>query len=97
MANGALRLTIVPDGRSSISRYNSGKWSVIESTVAVKIALGGTIDDNSDEDEGYILELSIPKDELKLSDGVSAFNASVYDAAANMTGELEKVVYLNNL
>ena len=97
VANGALRLTIVPDGRSSISRYNSGKWSVIESTVAVKIALGGTIDDNSDEDEGYILELSIPKDELKLSDGVSAFNASVYDAAANMTGELEKVVYLNNL
>lgn len=97
VANGALRLTIVPDGRSSISRYNSGKWSVIESTVAVKIALGGTIDDNSDEDEGYILELSIPKDELKLSDGVAAFNASVYDAAANMTGELEKVVYLNNL
>ena len=97
VANGALRLTIVPDGRSSISRYNSGKWSVIESTVAVKIALGGAIDDNSDEDEGYILELSIPKDELKLSDGVAAFNASVYDAAANMTGELEKVVYLNNL
>ena len=97
VANGALRLTIVPDGRSSISRYNSCKWSVIESTVAVKIALGGTIDDNSDEDEGYILELSIPKDELKLSDGVAAFNASVYDAAANMTGELEKVVYLNNL
>ena len=97
VANGALRLTIVPDGRSSISRYNSGKWSVIESTAAVKIALGGTIDDNSDEDEGYILELSIPKDELKLSDGVAAFNASVYDAAANMTGELEKVVYLNNL
>lgn len=97
VTDGAVRLTIVPDGRMSISRYNSGKWSVIESTVAVKIALGGTIDDNSDEDEGYILEFSIPKDELKLSDGVAAFNASIYDAVSNLTGELEKVVYLKNL
>ena len=97
VTNGALRLTVVPDGRVSISRYNSGKWSVIESTAALKIGLGGTIDDNSDEDEGYLLEISIPKDELNLSDGVAAFNASIYDAATNMTGELEKVVYLKNL
>ena len=97
VANGAVRLTLVPDGRTSISRYNSGKWSSFESAAVLKVALGGTIDDNSDEDEGYILEVSIPKEELNLSDGVAAFNASIYDAATNKTGELEKVVYLKNL
>lgn len=97
VANGAVRLTLVPDGRMSISRYNSGKWSVIESTAALKIGLGGTIDDNSDEDEGYLIEISIPKEELNLSDGVAAFNASIYDTVTNKTGELEKVVYLKNL
>ena len=97
VANGAVRLTLVPDGRTSISRYNSGKWSSFESAAVLKVALGGTIDDNSDEDEGYILEVSIPKEELNLSDGVATFNASIYDTVTNKTGELEKVVYLKNL
>lgn len=97
VANGAVRLTLVPDGRTSISRYNSGKWSSFESAAVLKVALGGTIDDNSDEDEGYILEVSIPKEELNLSDGMATFNASIYDTVTNKTGELEKVVYLKNL
>jgi hypothetical protein len=95
--NGALRLTLVPDGRSAISRYNSGKWSSFESSAVMKVALGGTIDDNSDEDEGYILEVRVPKEELVLSDGVLVFNPELYDAASNGTGELDNVIYINNL
>ena len=97
VANGAVRLTLVPDGRISISRYNSGKWSTFESAAVMKAALGGTIDDNSDEDDGYILEVGIPKDELSLSDGVGSFRPELYDAATNKTGELDNVVYVNNL
>ena len=97
VANGAVRLTLVPDGRTSISRYNSGKWSTYESAAVMKVALGGTIDDNSDEDDGYILEVGIPKDELSLSDGVGSFRPELYDAATNKTGELDNVVYVNNL
>ena len=95
--NGALRITLVPDGRSAVSRYNSGKWSSIESALEMKVALGGTIDDNSDEDEGYILEIRVPKEELTISDGVLVFNPEVYDAASNGTGGLDKVIYINKL
>lgn len=95
--NGALRITLVPDGRSAVSRYNSGKWSSIESIMEMKVALGGTIDDNSDEDEGYILEIRVPKEELTISDGVLVFNPEVYDAASNGTGGLDKVIYINKL
>jgi hypothetical protein len=63
----------------------------------MKVALGGTIDDNSDEDEGYILEVRVPKEELVLSDGVLVFNPELYDAASNGTGELDNVIYINNL
>ena len=97
VTDGAIRMTLIPDGRMSISRYQSGKWSTIESQAVMKVALDGTIDDNSDEDKGYILELSIPKDELKTTDGVVVFNPSVYDAVGNKTGELETLVYLKNL
>lgn len=96
VASGAVRLTLLPDGRTSVNRYSNGKWSAYESLAVVKVAHGGTIDDNSDEDEGYILEISVPKDELQLSDGVAVFNSSVYDAATNRTGELENVVYLKH-
>lgn len=97
VTNGALRFTLLPDGRTSINRYNSGKWASIECEADIKIALGGTIDDNSDEDKGYIIEMKVSKEELNISDGVAAFNASVYDAVANKTGELEKVIYIRNL
>ena len=97
VADGAVRLTLLPDGRASVSRYNGGKWSSYESAASFEVALGGTIDDNSDEDEGYILEIGIPKDELSLSDGTVAFNASIYDAVSNKTGELENVIHINNL
>ena len=95
--NGALRLTLVPDGRSAVSRYNSGKWSSIKSSLEMKVALGGTIDDNSDEDEGYILEIRVPKEELALSDGVMVFNPELYDAASNVTGRLDNLIYIKNL
>ena len=96
-ANGAVRMTLVPDGRISVTRYQSGRWNTYESAAVCAVSYEGTIDDNSDEDKGYFVEVSIPKSELALTDGEAVFNPWLYDAVSNKTGKLDNLVYIKNL
>ena len=90
-------MTLVPDGRISVTRYQSGRWNTYESAAVCAVSYEGTIDDNSDEDKGYFVEVSIPKSELALTDGEAVFNPWLYDAVSNKTGKLDNLVYIKNL
>jgi hypothetical protein len=54
------------------------------------IAYDGSIDRKDDEDKGFIIEISMPKSAVKVTDGKILVNFGYYDATANSEDSLSK-------
>ena len=88
-ADGANKL----GGRSRRIRYGlsgikntdqyAGSWTKYSFGADGKVAYAGTIDNNKDEDKGFIIELSVPKSSIEIIDGKVLVNFGYYDALAN--------------
>lgn len=75
------RIRFNANGLKSIDKY-AGGWTKTESAAKAKVAYDGTLNQKDDSDKGYVLEISIPKSELSISDGRLLVNALLFDAVA---------------
>ncbi|WP_461533958.1 sugar-binding protein [Sinomicrobium sp.] len=72
------RIRVSHSGLKSTDNYGGG-WREIDMNVSVSAAYDGTLSDNSDTDNGYLVELAVPKSELNLSSGDFLINFSLFD------------------
>ena len=61
----------------------AGSWTKYSFGADGKVAYAGTIDNNKDEDKGFIIEISIPKSSVEIIDGKVLVNFGYYDALSN--------------
>lgn len=74
----ARRARVSHTGQHSFSQYGGG-WREIASNISVKAAYDGTPSDSSDEDNGYIVEISVPRSEINIADGEILVNLVLAD------------------
>ncbi len=72
------RIRISHSGLKSTDVYGGG-WRETAMNVSVSSSYDGTLSDNSDEDNGYLVEIAIPKSQLDLSSGELLVNFSLFD------------------
>lgn len=75
----ARRIRVSHTGLHSFSQYAGGGWREITGNTHGKAAYDGTISDNSDIDNGYLVEVSIPRSEIKVIDGELLINLLLID------------------
>jgi len=88
------RITVTPDGKATLDTYLLDKQqssSVLETVAAVPV---GTVDRNTDKDEGAVIEIAVPKTKLAL-DGKKDFAVSL--ALTNCDGDGYVVDTLTNV
>lgn len=72
------RIRVSHSGLKSTDNYGGG-WRETDMGISVSSSYDGTISDNSDVDNGYLVELAIPKSVLNLSSGDLLVNFSLFD------------------
>ena len=65
------RMVFGIDGTVTVTRVSGKTSKKIEADVQVAVKLFGTVDDNSDTDEGMLLEIAVPKAAVGLADKTS--------------------------
>ena len=75
----ARRIRVSHAGLHSFSQYAGGGWREITGNAHGKAAYDGTISDNSDIDNGYLVEISIPRSEVKVKNGELLVNLLLVD------------------
>lgn len=75
----ARRIRVSHAGLHSFSQYAGGGWREITGNVHGKATYDGTISDNSDSDNGYLVEVSIPRSEIKIINGELLVNLLLID------------------
>lgn len=78
LSDGACRIRVAYDGLRSTEAYTNN-WTKADLNVSVSAAYEGSIFDNSDEDYGYIAEISIPRSKLNIKSGEVLVNFSLFD------------------
>ena len=78
------RVTVDMNGKVTVDHYANGAKQSSTALDDAKVTLYGTLDDNSDKDEGAVIELKVPKSAVSLT-GKNDF--SVRLALANQDGE----------
>jgi hypothetical protein len=78
----ALRVRVGCNGLKSTDHYSNG-WSAAEFNVKATVAFDGTPTDNSDTDNGFLAEISIPRSAIELTGNKLYVNFGYYDATAN--------------
>lgn len=74
----ARRIRVSHSGLKSVDTYGGG-WRVTDMKVTVSSSYDGTLSDNSDTDNGYLAEITIPKSEFNLASGDLLVNFSLFD------------------
>lgn len=72
------RIRVSHSGLKSTDIYGGG-WRASDMNVSVSSSYDGTISDNSDVDNGYLVEIAVPKSQLNLSGGDLLVNFSLFD------------------
>ncbi|MDR1720108.1 MAG: hypothetical protein LBR67_08350 [Dysgonamonadaceae bacterium] len=75
----ARRIKVAYSGLKSTDIY-AGGWRTTDMNVSVKGAYDGTLSDNSDSDNGYLIEIAIPRSQLNLSSGTLLVNFALFDS-----------------
>src|SRR5690606_37554011 len=75
------RIRVSHSGLISTDKY-TGTWSTIDIGVLASSTYDGTISNNGDNDNGYLIEIAIPKSQFDLSSGQLLANFSLYDTEA---------------
>ncbi|WEK34517.1 MAG: hypothetical protein P0Y53_18675 [Candidatus Pseudobacter hemicellulosilyticus] len=83
LTNGARRFIVSHDGLRSTNGYNGG-WVAGNPQANTKATYQGTIGQDSDTDEGYVVEIAIPRSKLNIYSGKLLVNFSITD---NVSGE----------
>ena len=68
----------------------AGGWKSYSFGAQGKVAYDGTIDKKSDEDKGFIIEISIPRSSIEITGGKVLVNFGYYDAIANSQDSISK-------
>ncbi len=74
----ARRIRLSHSGLKSTDNYGGG-WREMDMDLNVGSSYDGTLSNNGDTDNGYLVEVSIPKSELNLSSGELLVNFSLFD------------------
>lgn len=72
------RIRVSHSGLKSADIYGGG-WRASDMSVSVSSSYDGTISDNSDVDNGYLVEVAVRKSDLNLSSGGLLVNFSLFD------------------
>jgi hypothetical protein len=75
----AYRIRVSHSGLKSADIYAGGWRAATDMDVSVSSSYDGTISDNSDTDNGYLVEIAVPKSQFKLSSGDLLVNLSLFD------------------
>lgn len=60
------RITVFTDGRATLETYQAGQKLKSAALYGAKTVIKGTVNDNSDKDEGVVIEIAVPKATLGL-------------------------------
>lgn len=82
LTDGAYKINVSHDGIRGTYIYNGGGWSTGNIGATAKAAFNGTVSKNDDIDEGYIVELAIPRSKLNIKSGQVLVNFSITDSGA---------------
>ena len=84
LASGsAIRITASVAGLRSVEAYSGSEWTAVNDVeVTVRTSIDGTADSSKDEDNGYLIEVAVPKSLLAISDGEIKADFSLFDMAA---------------
>lgn len=77
----ARRIKVAPYGLRSTDQY-AGGWHEIPMNVKVGTAFDGTIAKAEDTDHGYLVEVAVPRSELKIVNGEILVNLVMFDSQA---------------
>ena len=83
VSGSVIRITASVAGLRSVEAYSGTGWDAVnDAEVTVKTAIDGTADSVKDEDNGYLIEVAVPKSLLPISDGEIKADFSLFDMAA---------------
>lgn len=75
LTSAARRIKVSHSGLKSTDVY-AGGWRETDMGVTVQAAYDGTISDSSDTDNGYLVEIAVPRSQLDLASGEILVNLS---------------------
>ena len=87
LASKARRIKVGCNGLKNTDQY-SGGWRSMDFGVVAKAAYDGTIGDNSDKDNGYLVEVKVPRSAVEITNGRLLVNFALFDS----TGAFEDAV-----
>ena len=76
----ARRIKVGCNGLKNTDQY-SGGWRSMELGVTARAAYDGTIGNNSDKDNGYLVEVKVPRKSVEIADGKLLCNFALFDSA----------------
>lgn len=80
LSDGAYKINISYDGIRDTYIYKGGGWSTGSIGAKAKATFEGTVSKNDDTDQGYIVELAIPRSKLNIKSGQVLVNFSITDS-----------------
>ena len=100
----ARRIKVGCNGLKNTDSY-SGGWRSMEMGVTVAAAYDGTIGDNSDKDNGYLVEIKVPRKSIEITGGRLLLNFALFDSAGafedavsgSAATDTKKWIAINNL
>lgn len=81
LSNGARRFRVSHDGLRSTNGYNGG-WVAGNPQANIRATYQGTISQNNDTDQGYVVEFAIPRSKLNIQSGKLLVNFSITDSVS---------------
>jgi len=76
-----IKLELSPSGLVSLKEFHKGVYKTLDSTkIKVHTTVLGTLNDSSDTDMGYLIELAIPNNLISFSQKRLMFNAIMYNS-----------------
>ena len=75
-------ISVSRNGLKGSGIYNNGNWEDSDFGITAQAACDGTVSDNLDTDNGYLVEIAVPKSSLALGSGEILVNLVLVDSQA---------------
>ncbi len=79
LGGASLRLTVGPDGLQQTARYSGGWSNQTVSGVEGKVYVSGTVSNSNDRDEGYVVEVVVPRSAIQATNSVARCAPVLYN------------------
>lgn len=71
LSENSLGLTVGPNGLQQVTKYSNGRWCDVSAPrIHGEVFVRGTVDASADQDDGYMVEIVIPRTEFPVVDHV---------------------------